>query len=860
MLRCRCPFALVLLGLGGMLISAGPAIGQTSYELLHAFSRPGARPTSRLLQASDGNFYGTTEAGGDQDDGTIFRLDSSGTLTILHSFDCGGACAPSPLIQATDGFLYGVTFLGGAANQGSIFRISTAGAFTTLRSFSDQNGEGIHPSTVLLQAADGFLYGSAGNVFFRMSTAGVFTSFHTQVCDPSTCGTASSLVQATDGFFYGTFSGTETGAGVPNGGSVFRMNAAGAVTILRTFGAFAACYTTGCLPNDGLIQAADGFLYGVTKRGGAVDWGIIFRISTAGALTTMHEFSCSAVDGCRPNYGLVQAGDGFLYGTTQSGAPLGSTAFRMATSGAFSTLPSSFDCPTVGCLPGRFIQATDGFLYGTTAQGAAGNLGTVFKMNSAGALTTVQAFGGTAEGRSPIGGLVQAGDGRMYGTTMEGGVHGWGTVFGIDRAGVITTLHSFDCAADGCLPATALILAADGDLYGTTTAGGATNGGTFFKVTTAGEFTVLRFFDCPDELCNHQTDLVQAGDGNFYGTNQFGGANNRGFIFRITPAGAFTILHSFDCATDGCEPRAGLVEAKVTDGSLYGTASRGGGPSDGGTFFRIAMDGSLTRLRVFTCPGVCSPTTRLVQASDGLFYGTTESGPGAAFLVNGSGSVFVILHMFDCPAAEGCRPNAGLVHASDVFFYGTTGSGGGADDAGAVYRINGAGVTSGLHPFACETDGCVSSRSGLIQADDGDLYGTASLGPRGGGVVYRIGGPDPAEPSPVGDMFVSPASGTALNVAYTPACGALDHAIYWGRGPTVGVPGWTNVACNLGRSTQALFDPGTPPVGSFYYFVIVGQNAVEEGSYGRSSAGAERPQSQGLGSCDRPQVLANTCP
>ena len=180
------------------------------------------------------------------------------------------------------------------------------------------------------------------------------------------------------------------------------------------------------------------------------------------------------------------------------------------------------------------------------------------------------------DGADPWAGLVQATDGNFYGTTYQGGANGAGTVFKITAGGVLTTLHSFD-GTDGADPFAGLVQATDGSFYGTTYYGGAGSGyGTVFKITAGGVLTRLHSFDSTDGA-NPHAELVQATDGNFYGTTYNGGANAAGTVFKITAGGVLTTLHRFDF-TDGAYPRARLVQA--TDGSFYGTTS-GNSPRGG---------------------------------------------------------------------------------------------------------------------------------------------------------------------------------------------------------------------------------------------------------------------------------------
>src|SRR5208282_1397846 len=246
-----------------------------------------------------------------------------------------------------------------------------------------------------------------------------------------------------------------------------------------------------------------------------------------------------------------------------------------------------------GDLHDVLVQATDKNLYGTTTEGGTASqncpagCGTVFKITLAGALTTLYRFcakTGCADGAYPTAGLVQATDGNLYGTAYYGGA-GCGTVFKITTGGALTTLYSF-CSlpnrADGAHPASGLVQATDKNLYGTTVAGGAGKGGTVFKITTGGALTTLYSFcsqpGCTDGAGPEAGPLVQATDGNFYGTTIGGGvASNEGTVFKITAAGALTTLYSF-CSQPNCTDGGDLhdVLVQATDKNLYGTTTEGG--------------------------------------------------------------------------------------------------------------------------------------------------------------------------------------------------------------------------------------------------------------------------------------------
>ena len=352
--------------------------------------------------------------------------------------------------------------------------------------------------------------------------------------------------------------------------------------------------------------------------------------------------------------------------------------------------------------------------------------------------TTLVNFNG-ANGAGPSA-LVQGIDGNFYGATGQGGANscpaqaGCGTIFRINAGGTLTTLHSFN-STDGALPV-GLVQATNGDFYGTTAYGGNnSNLGTVFKLSPAGALTTLHNFDANDG--SYPTGgLVQATDRNLYGTAQQGGSSNLGTVFRITPQGELTTLYSFDQANGG-NPLAGLVQA--TNDNFYGTALRGGA-FNGGTIFKIASGGAVTTLHSFDSTDGETPYGWLVQATGGNFYGTTLEGGaygyGTVFKITPQGKL-TTLYSFN--QTDGALPQVGLVQATDGSFYGTTSAGGGSSGCyagcGTIFRITRAGTLTTLHSFN-STDGV--NPGGLVQGTTGDLFGTAADGANGYGTIFRL--------------------------------------------------------------------------------------------------------------------------
>ena len=380
---------------------------------------------------------------------------------------------------------------------------------------------------------------------------------------------------------------------------------------------------------------------------------------------------------------------------------------------------------------------------------------------SAQTFTTLASFDASS-GESPGSmSLVQGFDGSFYGTTQLGGAHNSGTVFKVTSGGMLTALHSF-VMTDGFEPSGGLVQAINGNFYGTAASGGnsgCADGegcGTIFRMTPGGRLTTLYSF-CSQPNCTDgsapEGGLVQATDGSFYGTTLKGGSSNQGTVFKVA-GDTLTTLHDFCTQTncpDGWDPVAGLVQA--TDGNFYGTTLYGGATGGVGTVFKITSSGTLKTLYTFCSQNGCidgvEPNGRLVQAADGNFYGTTQysGGPSNCNLGNmGCGSVFKLTrvgsfeksYLFDGP--HGAFPYAGLVQATDGNFYGMTESGG-ANTAGTIFKVTPGGALTTLYNFCAETncpDG-FDPYGGLVQGTDGNLYGTTNYGGANGfGTVFSL--------------------------------------------------------------------------------------------------------------------------
>jgi uncharacterized repeat protein (TIGR03803 family) len=320
--------------------------------------------------------------------GTIFRTDLAGSVTTLHLFDGAGGAVPTGVVQGRDGALYGTTTYGGdtatsslTPGNGTIFRLSPTGAFTTL--FVFPGGErGFRPGP-LLQGSDGALYGTAvgGQTLYALLPGVVYRFdpvtrdyriLHTFVISDGRDPTGK-LFEASDGFFYGT---TNEG-GPSNAGVVYKVNAAGSFAVVHAFSTF-----EGSEPKAGVFQASDGLFYGTLEQGGY--GGRVFRMDGAGNVTTLFSFGPYSADGWAPTTNPIEGRDGFLYGTTPRGgtSPSGSygVVYRLSKTGSLAVL-HSFSGPD-GIQPWAApVQASDGKLYGSTIVGGASGLGTLWRLD-----------------------------------------------------------------------------------------------------------------------------------------------------------------------------------------------------------------------------------------------------------------------------------------------------------------------------------------------------------------------------------------------------------------------------------------------------------------------------------------------
>jgi uncharacterized repeat protein (TIGR03803 family) len=807
---------------------------------IHSFSAPdpnGATPYGPLVQGTDGNFYGTAAAGGAYGWGAVFRITPDGMLTNIYSFTGSndGAFPRGALLQIINGNFYGTASLGGTSN-GTVFEISSTGVFTLLHTFMGSPFDGATPFAGLVQGTDGNFYGTTMTggarglgTIFRMTPGGTFTNFYSFT--GKTDGTApfAPLVQGTDGQLYGTTTvGGDTALAPDNAGdgAIFKITTNGVLTPLYAF----TGEDDGEEPYSALVQGIDGNFYGTsmhTTNGN----GAVFRITPQGNFALLHDFA--GTDGAAPIGALIQAADTNLYGATLGGGSNNEgTVFQITTNGVLTSL-YSFTNGTDGARPfASLVQATNGKLYGTTMGSEyqmPRSVGSIFQITTEGALTTLYTFPGGSDGATPYAAMVLGTNGNLYGTTLDGGTNGDGTAFEMTLDGNFMLLHSFTGLADGAMPYGALVQGSDGNFYGTDGDNygqlplrtGVAAYGTVFKMTPAGSVTVLHAFTNGIDGALPRAGLVEGLDGNFYGTSEMGGANGQGTIFRITPEGVLTNLHTFTGGSDGGNPWAALVQA--SDTNFYGTASSGG--AGYGTVFMISPDGTFTVISEFDSDkssDTSGPHAPLALGTDGSLYGCTaglySGGFGTIFKVTPP-NAFSLLYTFT-NGIDGANPTGGLVQGSDGNFYGTI-EYGGQNGTGGIFRVTTGGVLRPLYAFSAvdgngfNEDGANPS-AGLVQAGDGNFYGTTEIGgPYGSGTIFRMTVTPTAPPA-----FLSATNiDGALLLTWSTEFGALYQLQY---ATNLSQPIWANIGGPISATHSTLgAETDTDPADAQRFYRVV---------------------------------------
>jgi uncharacterized repeat protein (TIGR03803 family) len=753
----------------------------------------GLSPVAGLIQATDGNFYGVTLNGGAAGFGTIFRITASGALTTLYSFT-GGNDGSDPwggLLQAADGNLYGTTEAGGAYGYGTVFQIAPAGgALNTLAQFESYNGA--NPLAALVQGIDGNLYGtteaggsSGFGTLYRIAIGGPIQITGQPTDQPAYVGGTAAFTVAASGSSPVSYQWQKYGINLTNGANISGANTS-TLRITNVSLADVALYSVVVSNAFNSVTSEDAVLE-IVYSPPNITTQPLSQTRVAGTIVTLSV----AATGDQPlSYQWQENGTNLADGGNISGS--GSSILTLSgvttsSSGSYSVIVSNA-LYSVASAPAMLT------IVPPTAPSAV--------------LTELHAFTGGLDGAFPFAGLMQAKDNNLYGLSEGGGSSYSGSGFRVPLTGSLVVLYEFAGGLGGANPYARLTQGANGLLYGTTAQGGGNSYGTLFQMTTTAAVTYLYSFTDGSDGADPQTGLTPGSDGNFYGASYSAGANSVGSIYRMTPAGAVTSLYEFTGGADGAYPFANLIQAK--DGNFYGTTTEGGA-NDYGTVFRLTTNGVLTTLISFNYTNGGYPEAGVIQGADGNFYGTTfeggQNGLGTVFQVTSNGTLATLCSFAN---TNGSEPAAELALGSDGNFFGTC-SAGGPGGEGTVFKITTNGTLTTLLWF----DGLngASPAAALIQATDGNFYGTTPFGGSGynpsagggNGTVFRLTVPifTNSQFAVTSAIACLPYSATLAGKAVAPAGDPLGYA-------KVSGPAWLSVAANGALSgTPTNSDIGT---------------------------------------------------
>jgi uncharacterized repeat protein (TIGR03803 family) len=667
----------------------------------------GGYPYGGVIVDGAGNIYGTTAYGGSYGYGIVFKIDATGHYSILHSF-AGGADGETPfqgVTPAADGSIYGTTNYGGINKRGVIYKIDASGNYTVL----SNNPVGYPDGPVILDGA-GNIYGTGGSSVFKLDPSGnVVYSYLFSSPFVSYFGLNGGLALDSAGNVYGTtaYGGAPIGAYRNNGdGIAFKVSPSGQETDIYYFASQKN-------PSAGVLLDAAGNMYGTTAAGGGYGHGVVFKIDTAGNETVLYEFLSGVPPVKSPppfqlpgmlvlspsgppnvNSVLIRDASGNFYGTfTVSPLPKpGGIIYKLDTSNQYSVLHQFVYSPDGYDARPKVALDSSGNIYGTTAGGGPQDAGTVYKIDATGVETVAYRFRGGTDGSYPFSGVIVDSAANVYGTVLETEPHGNGQLYKVSPAGKKTVVSEA-----GILPYGDLVRDASGNFYFTSYEGWTNNCGAVFKLDTAGKRTFLHqftgSFNRGDDGCGPFAGVTLDAAGNVYGTTigGSGGTANSVTVYKIDASGNYSKLYVF--TPEWATPSVVVVDAA---GNLYGTTANGG-TYNSGVVYKMDSTGHEMTLYNFTgAADGAGPATTLVMDSSGNFYGTTSVGGdlsgcsgrgcGVVFKLDAAGNE-TVLYTFT-GGADGAIPGSIILDSSGNL-YGTT-TLGGTQGGGTVFKLTGA--------------------------------------------------------------------------------------------------------------------------------------------------------------------------
>lgn len=637
-----------------------------------------------LVAASDGNLYGATHgAGEDGRSGFVYRVipGDRPRAEILFTYNGKGGAAWSPgsLVAANDGKLYGTMIAGGPHNLGTVFVIKP-GAKPVMTTLLPIKSPEFRDAKLRVAGQDGRLYGlSSGGAkgcgsAFVVSPGAVprietLLSFSTeqQYDDCTYNGAEATLVAGGDGALYGTL--TPTGDYNDGVGGIFRVITGATPSAARIL-SFSP--QLGYQPHAPLVAAGDGKLYGTTSKGAAHEGGSIFQL-TPEASELKRLFSFDSQSSVESRSALTEGADGEIYGTARTCCSSEGIAFKVHTGADphVSLLYSFHSGYSDGGPDGALVADMDGRLYGLTHSGGARHQGSVYRVTTGdeAAVSPLYDFD-SASGAEPDSQLIAARDGRLYGTTQQGGASGMGTIFEVTPGATkpVSMLYSYD--AQTGYPDDGLIVGDDGRLYGSTYR--SKNGcGTIYRFTpgTPGGVEILHTFD--QHSCWRHSELAAAADGALYLATLGNGSDDDGRILKVTTGDKASVV-GVGSFSDG-NRFSDVTLFAGGDGNIYGAAF-GPEDEDGGALFQIVPGATATISTLLSFDGKLWPDS-MVAGKDGYLYGTSRKGGAhglGALLRYKPGSRFIDLLYSFSDTGDGAYPSTPLMLHSDGYFYGMT--------------------------------------------------------------------------------------------------------------------------------------------------------------------------------------------
>lgn len=686
----------------------------------------GGGPKGEFFEANNGKIYGVTEFGGSNGVGVIFEYEPSGTdINVIHNFDAATGSRPiAGVVQGSNGKLYGTCSAGGTSGLGVLFEYDIVTSTYTAKVNFNGAGNGSAPQGTLLAHTNGNIYGTcwtggsfgSGTLFSYTPGATAVGVLHNFSAPPFTLGGRpfGGVVQ-----FGNSLIGTTQLGGTLAGGTLYEYDLVGNVhSVLVNLGG-----ADGATPLAAVIES-NGKLYGTTTAGGDVGQGALFEYDP-GTSNFQKLSNFNSTTGTVPIGRVVDGQNGKLYGICSNGGTNGNGTLYSYDLVGSAGLVVEHQLNSFGLSDGwgglTFLNT--GILIGMTKEGGSGNGGAAFRYDPNSGLVDVDISFGFSEGRRPKGRLLEGTDGYLYGMTNSGGTEDEGSIFRFDPINdAFLTLFNLGGVASGGFPEGAL-LERNGFLFGMCRLGGSANGGTVFKYNlNNGNLTKLANLSTATGT-EPTGGFILAQNGLLYGVCSEGGTGGHGTIIEVNPSSnSVTKVHDFD-NTNGATPIADLMEA--SNGIIYGT-TQDGGVNNEGVLFQYQTSGSFAKLNDFDFPTGSLPEGKLLEYN-GLLYGSTSnSGPnfvGTFYSWNISSAIFNQFSSMSLTTGHSSRSN--LLEFNGAL-WATTGAGasGAGVGNGSIIRINTSnGIITKVKDFPDPLDG-IRPANGLIPVI---LPSTASL-------------------------------------------------------------------------------------------------------------------------------------